>query len=111
MLRKAPGLGLLGVGLKPTTSTLSLYIPEESRAEEKGARTERLMSLCQKSGKKIKALRTARRERKERETSHLHHKTHGEEEEEGRPSKACPGPSDLLAPRTPELHANFHSGL
>lgn len=34
-----------------------------------------------------------------------------EEEEEGRPSKACPGPSDLLAPRTPELHANFHSGL
>lgn len=33
MLRKEPGLGLLGVGLKPTTSTLSLYIPEESRAE------------------------------------------------------------------------------
>lgn len=31
MLRKEPALGLLGLGLKPTTSTLS-YIPEGGEA-------------------------------------------------------------------------------
>lgn len=43
MLRKEPALGLLGLGLKPTTSTLS-YIPEG------GKEKPRLMSQEQEMG-------------------------------------------------------------
>lgn len=72
MLRKEPVLGLLGLGLKPTTSTLS-YISE---------RRESGCGLCvvnRGRGEKIKASWTAMRERgaEGRKSSHLHNRLIG----------------------------------
>lgn len=85
MLRKEPALGLLGLGLKPTTSTLS-YIPEG------GKEKPRLMSQEQEEegGGKIKR---AKRERVRNErSSHLHNRLQDVEEEEEEKEGVCSAP-------------------
>lgn len=79
MLKKEPGLGLLGLGLKPTTSTLSLYIPEESRKEKK-----RLISLYQKKVGKDQSGADGEERAEEEGRVHIFITKLLEEEEEGR---------------------------
>lgn len=61
-------------------------------------RTERLKSLCQKSGEKDQSGAHGEGRAEGEGRVHIFITKLMEEEEEGRPSKACPGPSDLLAP-------------
>lgn len=105
MLRKEPGLGLLGLGLKPTTSTLS-YIPVR-RGTLPGVFIGELGERARKKGSRRRRSKRSGRQRREEEgeegkSSHLPNTLTGGGEggggEGGRAEKRdMTGPCDLSA--------------